>query len=78
MIRLASKADHFPYGWPGSRVCYFTIANNRPVPMRYRDDMRVVLAKKKPPMIFAVWPGQYRSDLFVIDDIEQLRKAVMQ
>lgn len=74
MIRLASESP-FPYGWPGNSVCYFTMNRNKPVPMRSRDDMRAVLARKN-PTIFAVWPGQWRSDMFIIDEVNLLREAV--
>ena len=33
-------------------------------------------AKAGKSRLFAVWPGQYRSDLFVIDDLDEYAKAI--
>jgi hypothetical protein len=70
--RKASEVgDDFPYGWPG-RVCYFTVKDGEPQQLLYRDDMRT--AKNEGAPIWAVWPGQWRSDLFAIDEPERLPK----
>lgn len=75
-MRIASQSP-FPYGWPGRIVCYFTHDEAGHLrQLEYRDDMRAHLSADDPPQLFAVWPGQYRSDLFVIDDLDALRAAV--
>lgn len=47
-----------------------------------KSDMNENLAKcnkvlEGKAQLFAVWPGQWRSDLFVIDDIEVLKNVIM-
>ena len=65
--RLATEADYFPYGWPGKTVCYIHIADDGVVrQFRYRDDLRSFLANPT-GRLFAAWPGEWRTDLFLID-----------
>lgn len=73
---LASEAP-FPYGWP-KRVCYFVFENGAPVQLCSRDDTRsaVRAALGGGPSIYAVWPGEYRSDLFVIDEPAKLAAEI--
>lgn len=67
--RKSSEAP-FPHGWPGGLVCYFTVKNGVPQQLRCRDDMRAALARRR--KIYATWPGQWSTDLFVIDDPQKL------
>ena len=71
-MRLASEAGaDFPYR--SKRICYFTISNSVPVPLS-RVDLQVALHTRK--HIYAVWPGEWRSDMFLIDDRAALREAI--
>jgi len=59
----------FPYGWPGKRVCYIHVADDGTVSQfQYRDDMRSYLANPT-GRLFAAWPGEWRTDLFLIDPV---------
>lgn len=74
--RSASAAP-FPYGMPG-RCCYFEIVDNAPRHLHYVDDMRDATrrAVAGETTLYAAWPGQYRTDLFVIDKPELLAEAI--
>jgi hypothetical protein len=75
-MRAASEAP-FPYGWPKS-VCYFEILGGQPKQLYTRDEVReaVSMALQGRTTLYAVWPGQYRSDLFWIDKPELLAEAI--
>jgi hypothetical protein len=63
--RSASESD-FPYGWP-SRVCYIHVADDGQVQQfNSRLDTRAYLANPT-GRLFATWPGQWSTDLFLID-----------
>jgi hypothetical protein len=74
-MRLASEAP-FPYGWPG-KVCYFTL-DPLLTSVRDRDGMRAAVraALAGDVEIYAAWPGQYRTDLFHIDQPQRLAEAI--
>jgi hypothetical protein len=74
--RRASETS-FPYGWPGA-VCYFVIQSGVPTFFRYRDEFRSAVrsALNGDAQIYAAWPGQWRTDLFVIDELARLAKAI--
>lgn len=75
-MRLASEAP-FPYGWPG-RVCYFVLIDGLPTQINGRHDLRqaVSAALGGNERIYATWPGQFRSDLFLIDEPARLAEAI--
>lgn len=68
-LRLASEVeDGFPYR--GKAIGYVVIADGEISSPQYvgeRRDAAKALRDGK-AQVFAVWPGAYRSDLFVIDD----------
>jgi len=76
--RLASQTEGqpFPYGFPG-KVCYIEQAGETFNQIGPRDEMRAAVRRALAGScrIFAVWPGNYRSDLFLIDDIPALASA---
>lgn len=81
-MKRASEAP-FPYGYGDGSVCYFTLrlVDEIQVPIqlpRFRATFRLAVedAIKYGTTIYAVWPGQYRSDLFVIDKPELLAEAI--
>lgn len=72
-IRKASEVTGttFPYG--AKIVCFFELYPNGEMnQLHYMDEKRkayenAVAGKSK---IYAVWPGQWTSDLFEIDDLQ--------
>lgn len=75
-MKRASEAP-FPYGWPG-RVLYFMLVAGEPRQLSSRDELRSALAVAISGLnvIYAAWPGQYRTDLFIIDKPELLAEAI--
>lgn len=73
--RKTSENANFP--WGNKQVCYFAAGQGEPVQLHYVKDRKLGLlrAAKGEITIYAVWPGQYRSDLFVVDDLEPLAGA---
>lgn len=76
-MRSAKEADNFPYSM--STVCYFEVykdgkisqikhKNKSDLPELYEAYKR---ALNKITTIYAVWPGNWRSDLFIIDDLKK-------
>lgn len=75
-MRRASESP-FPYGYPG-RVCYIEQAGTEVRQIVGRDGIReaVKRAQAGESVLLAAWPGQYRTDLFEVDDLDQLAEAV--
>lgn len=75
-LRPASAAP-FPYGYPGI-VCYLEQSGTAISQMHTRGDLRdaVRRAHAGESRLLAVWPGQYRSDAFVIDDLAALAEEI--
>lgn len=80
-MRSAKEVDNFPYS--SSIVCYFEVGKNGNVSQVYhknKSDRPNVLEVyqrviNKTTTLYAVWPGNYRSDLFIIDDLNAFAKA---
>lgn len=70
-MKRASEAP-FPYG--SAHVCYFRLVDGLPEQVKGRPALREAVSRGD--RLFAVWPGQYRSDLFEIDDPELLSAAI--
>ncbi len=62
----------FPYRL--TTICYVEIHQNGNV-AHGTDAGTYQRALAGESRLFAVWPGQYRSDLFVIDDLDQYARA---
>ena len=75
-VRRASEAP-FPYGYPGA-VCYLELRDGLLTQIRDRAGIREAVrrAQREESEIFAAWPGEYRTDLFIIDDLDKLAEAV--
>lgn len=76
-MRSAKKETYFPYG--EKTTCYILVSNDGSVKQvstkaELSDAYSVAIAKKA--LLYAVWPGKYRSDLFQIDDLEVFADAV--
>lgn len=76
MIRLTSDTPEFP--WHAAPVCYIVVAAEGVRQVRYIDDKRAAARAAIDGKIdlFVVWPGQWRSDLFQVDNPEAMAKAV--
>lgn len=78
----SAKANNFPYRL--STVCYFEVYNDghiKRIHHKNKSDIDEVEnaynnAKKKITTVYAVWPGNWQSDLFIIDDIEAFINAI--
>lgn len=75
-MRSAKEADNFPYRM--STMCYFEVFKNGEIKRLYhknKSDINGVIeaykrASENISTIYAVWPGNWSSDLFIIDDLE--------
>lgn len=72
-MRKATEAEYFPYG--AKCVCYILaypdgrleqIPNNK---TDKRNALPVILSGEA--KLYAVWPGNYTSDLFEINDVDK-------
>lgn len=71
-MRSAKGAGCFPYS--SKVVCYMELFPNGEINQLSTDIERLEAyfrATKKESKILAVWPGNWRSDLFIIDDLEE-------
>jgi len=80
-MRSAKDSERFPYKM--STVCYMEVEPDgtvRQIPHKNKSDRIGVLeaytrAKAGKSKIYAVWPGQWSSDLFEIDDLDAFSDA---
>ena len=75
-MRSAKEQEWFPYG--AKTVCCFEIWSDGSIRQveRNKTAMRESYERVKSgeTKMYAVWPGQWSSDLFIIDDIEEWAK----
>jgi hypothetical protein len=75
--RKASESDNFPCA--SRLLCFFAVVKGKPpVQLHYVADRREAVRRartRRDTVIYAVWPGNHRSDLFVIDKLAPLAKA---
>lgn len=70
-MRSAKEAGCFPYN--RRDVCYMEVFPDGTINQLSSDSEKYEAAsraKRNMSAIYAVWPGNWRSDLFVIDDID--------
>jgi len=70
-MKSAKEAGCFPY--QSSLVCFFEVFEDgtvRQVSNRNDKIVAIVNAQTGRSQLFAVWPGKWRSNLFIIDDLE--------
>lgn len=80
-MRSAKEAGNFPYTM--SIVCYFEVDKNgtvQQVPHKNKSDRQNLLeacqrAADGTVTLYAVWPGNWKSDLFIIDDLNAFAEA---
>ena len=73
-MRSSKETEGFPYG--SNRICYIELFATGEIKQlaTYHDKIEgYVHAQSGISKLFAVWPGQWRSDLFIIDDLEAFR-----
>lgn len=77
MARSSKDSEAFPYGHSGL-VCYMELKDGALLQLGAREVMRdaVQRALAGDSEIYAVWPGRWRSDLFIIDDLPSLAAAI--
>lgn len=71
-VRLSSET-RFPHSWP-AQVCYFELNNGALLWLKTRDETREAVRRAITGItqLYAAWPGQYRTDLFLIDDVAKM------
>ena len=81
-MRSAKESNDFPYRM--STICYFEVdwnGNVSQVPHKNKSDWANVQKAYKRAMdkmttLYAVWPGNWSSDLFIIDDLDAFAKEL--
>lgn len=67
--RTTSTTPEFPF--KSARVCYLEVKPDGTVSqLRYADEKREALARAEAgeSRVYAAWPGEYRTDLFLVDE----------
>jgi len=76
-MKSAKESGCFPYS--SSVVCYIEVYGDGRIMQIHHDQKSISKAysnaKNNKTKIYAVWPGNYRSDLFEIDDLNALADA---
>lgn len=75
-MRLSSEVEWFPYG--SKMVCLIEVKNDgevRQLSTKKAKQEALQNAIHESSRIFAVLPGQWRSDLFLVDDLEDFANA---
>ena len=80
-MRSAKQAENFPYCM--STVCYFSVddaGNVTQLPHKNKSDRPRLMefyekARNGLLSLYAVWPGNWSSDLFSIDDLDAFAEA---
>lgn len=76
-MRSAKEAENFPYS--SGIICYLEVDNSgRVTQLSHNSDSISAAyhdAVDQKARIYAVWPGNYRSDLFEIDDLDAFADA---
>jgi len=70
-MRSAKETGCFPYR--SKLVCYMELSNDGNIKQLSTQNEKIqayLNVKAGTSKILAVWPGQWRSDLFIIDDLE--------
>lgn len=74
-MRSAKETKCFPYRM--KTVCYFEVFPDGKIEQLQTAGEKLdayCRAKDGESNIYAVWPGQWRSDLFTIDDLDAFEK----
>ena len=79
-MRSAKEVENFPYRM--GTLCYFEVDKSGHVSQvshKNKSDRPGVLAAyqraiSQMTILYAVWPGKWKSDLFIIDDLDTFAK----
>ena len=76
-LRKTSEQDRFPYKSIGARSYYEVAPDGVMRQLTTVADLRAAIprAKVREIALLAVWTGQYRSDIFFVDDADALESA---
>lgn len=76
-MRSTKEEPFFPYA--AKTICYFEVSTNGTVQQVSSSKNSITEAcfrvKAECTTLYAVWPGKYKSDLFIVDDIDALSDA---
>ena len=79
-MRSDKEAEYFPYS--SKLLCYILFDGEKVEQLLHhrKSDLDDVIkaynkVKEGKAKLYAVWPGQYRSDLFEIQDLDKFAKA---
>lgn len=79
-MRSAKEVENFPY--TAKTNCYIFVEGNKleQISHHRKCDIQEMIeiyhkVKNGHASLYCVWPGIYRSDLFVVDDIEKFADA---
>lgn len=75
-LRKASDASSFPYTWKTAPFIYVSTDGRINTAQSPADKMSMLQEKEPNDIILSVWPGDWRSDVFEIDDIDLAIKAL--
>ena len=70
LMRSTKEAGCFPYG--SNTVCFMEVSANGEIKQLTNHTVKrnaYMNALSGTSKIYAVWPGRWRSDLFIIDDL---------
>ncbi|MFB8273635.1 hypothetical protein ACFC96_44700 [Streptomyces sp. NPDC055955] len=75
-LRRSSTQDHFP--WSSRTLTLIRVSAHGVVTQATSDSekRRLLDEATKKDMILAAWPGQWRQDVFWVDDIKAARAAL--
>lgn len=77
-MRSAKEQDYFPYA--AKTVCYILVTSSGEIQQVHhtKDELAEAYAEANEgrAKLYAVWPGQWRSDLFIIDDLNAFADAL--
>lgn len=67
----------FPHGWTGG-LCYFEIDHGEVRWVKGRDEVRDAIrrARARKSEVYVAWPGRYRTDLLLVDDLSAAAEAL--
>ena len=76
-MRGTKDVGNFPYSWEA--ICYIEVASNGKITQVEckKSDIENVYNRVKGggSLLYAVWPGDYNSELFIVDDLNKLVDA---
>jgi len=76
-FRMASKGTYFPYS--DRTIPFIMIAANKSVTTAQttKQKLQMLYGCGIGSIILAVWPGQWTSDVFQIDDLDEAKDVLM-